>query len=81
VLRMAKAVYCIRQRGRKRREEVSHRGTEARREDLAGERWALDKDVAEGGTPPIKMDGCENKGVAGGAFCKRLKRNGMEEGK
>jgi hypothetical protein len=30
---------------------------------------------------PMKMDGCQNKGVAGGAFCKRLKREGMEDGK
>jgi hypothetical protein len=26
----------------------------------------------------MKMDGCENKGVAGGAFCKSLKENGMD---
>jgi hypothetical protein len=30
---------------------------------------------------PMKMDGYQNKGVAGGAFCKRLKRNGMDGGK
>jgi hypothetical protein len=29
----------------------------------------------------MKMDGYQNKGVAGGAFCKRLKRNGMDGGK
>jgi hypothetical protein len=28
----------------------------------------------------MKMDGCQNKGVAGRAFCKRLKRNGMDGG-
>ena len=35
----------------------------------------------EGGTPPMKMDRCQSKGVAGGAFCKWLKRNGMDDGK
>jgi hypothetical protein len=29
----------------------------------------------------MKMDGCQSKGVAGGAFCKRLKRNEMDDGK
>jgi hypothetical protein len=29
----------------------------------------------------MKMDRCQSKGVAGGAFCKRLKRNGMDGGK
>jgi hypothetical protein len=37
---------------------------------------------AEKGTPPpIKMDCFENKGVAGGAFCKRLNRKGMDDSK
>jgi hypothetical protein len=31
--------------------------------------------------PPMKMDRCQSKGVAGGAFCKPLKRNGMGDGK
>jgi hypothetical protein len=31
--------------------------------------------------PPMKMDGYQNKGVAGRAFCKRLKRDGMDDGK
>jgi hypothetical protein len=34
-----------------------------------------------GYTPPMKMDGYQNKGVAGGAFCKWLKGNGMDGGK
>jgi hypothetical protein len=29
----------------------------------------------------MKMDGCENKGVAGRAFCKWLKRKGMDSRK
>jgi hypothetical protein len=29
----------------------------------------------------MKMDGCQSKGVAGGAFCKWLKRNEMDDGK
>jgi hypothetical protein len=29
----------------------------------------------------MKMDGCQNKGVAGGAFCNDLKRKGMDGGK
>jgi hypothetical protein len=29
----------------------------------------------------MKMDRCQSKGVAGGAFCKWLKRNGMDDGK
>jgi hypothetical protein len=29
----------------------------------------------------MKTDRCQSKGVARGAFCKRLKRNGMDEGK
>jgi hypothetical protein len=29
----------------------------------------------------MKMDRYQSKGVAGGAFCKRLKRNGMDGGK
>jgi hypothetical protein len=29
----------------------------------------------------MKMDGYQNKGVAGGAFCKRLKRKGIDGGK
>jgi hypothetical protein len=37
--------------------------------------------LKEGGTPPMKMDRCQSKGVAGGAFCKRLKRKGMDGGK
>jgi hypothetical protein len=34
-----------------------------------------------GYTPPMKMDRCQSKGVAGGAFCKRLKRKGMDDAK
>jgi hypothetical protein len=29
----------------------------------------------------MKMDGYQNKGVTGRAFCKRLKRKGMDGGK
>jgi hypothetical protein len=29
----------------------------------------------------MKMDRCQSKGVAEGAFCKQLKRNGMDGGK
>jgi hypothetical protein len=35
----------------------------------------------KGYTPPMKMDCYQNKGVARRAFCKRLKRNGMDDGK
>jgi hypothetical protein len=32
------------------------------------------------GTPPMKMDRCQNKGVAGRASCNYLKRKGMDGG-
>jgi hypothetical protein len=35
---------------------------------------------SEGYTPPMKMDGYQNKGVAGRAFCNYLKRKGMDGG-
>jgi hypothetical protein len=34
-----------------------------------------------GGIPPMKMDRYQSKRVAGGTFCNRLKRNGMDDGK
>jgi hypothetical protein len=33
-----------------------------------------------GGTPPMKIERCQNKGVAGRAFCNYLKRKGMDGG-
>jgi hypothetical protein len=32
----------------------------------------------EGGTPPMKMERCQNKGVAGRAFCKHMKIKRMD---
>jgi len=33
------------------------------------------------GTPPVKMDCFQNKGVAGKAFCKCLNRKRMDDGR